>query len=104
MPNLTKFALFRSRRGSSSVAGIAYTAGQCDTVIVRRGDERSFDVKIATSVPTGNDLGSERPRIRRLITDKHRKRSRFVERLVKLDKESYERHAYVGATGDPIGH
>ena len=104
MLNRINFVLFESRDGSSGVTLILYTAHSRSSAGVLTGDAGSFDPEIVTRFQSANGWGRERSKIRRLITDKRRKRSRFVERLVKLDQESYERHASVGARGEPIGN
>jgi len=104
MSNLTNCVLLEWRDGSSGVTLILYTAHSRTWITVPTGDEGQIDLKIVTQLQRGNGWGCEAPRIRRLITDKRRQRSIFVERLVKLDQESYERHASVGARGEPIGN
>jgi hypothetical protein len=104
MLNLANFMVFESRDGSSGVTLILYTAHCRSSAAVLTEDEGSFDLKIVTPFQSGNGWGRERSKIRRLITDKRRKRSMFVERLIKLDQEFYERYASVGARGEPIGN
>ena len=104
MLNLTNFVVFESRDGSSGVTVILYTAHSRSSAAVLAGDEGSFDPKIVTRFQRVNGWDVSDSTIRRLITDKRRQRSRFVERLVKFDQESHERHASVGARGEPIGN
>ncbi len=104
MLNLTNFVLLEWRNGRISVTSILYTADKCAWVAVLTGDEGKFDLKIVTRVQSANGSDGERSKTRRFITDKRRKGSMFVERLVKLDQESYERHASIGARGEPIGN
>jgi len=104
MLNLPNFVLFEWRNERIGVTWILYTADKRSWAAVQAGHKGSFDLKIVTRFPSANGLGRERSKIRRLITDKRRQRSRFVERLVKFDQESYERHASVGARGEPIGN
>lgn len=104
MLNLANFMVFESRDGSSGVTLILYTAHCRSSAAVLTEDEGSFDPEIMTRFQSVNSWGRERSKIRRFITDKRRKGSKFLERLVKLDQESYERHASVGARGEPIGN
>jgi len=104
MLNLSNFVVSESRDRSRGMTVILYTAHSRSSAAVLAGDEGSFDPKIVTRFQRVNGWGVSDSKIRRLITDKRRQGSRFVERLVKLDKESYERHASVGARGEPVGN
>jgi hypothetical protein len=104
MLNLTTFLVFEPRDGSSGVTLILYTALSRRSAGALTGETRSFDPEIVTPFQRVNGWGGERSKTRGFITDKRRKGSMFVERLVKLEQESYERHASVGARGEPIGN
>ena len=100
MLNRTNFVLFEQRNVSRGVTWFVYTAhrGSWTAGIVR--GEWILDLNIVNRSQNAEGWIYERARIRGLITDKRRKRSRFLERLVRLDKESYERHASGGARGE----
>lgn len=104
MLNRINFVVFEQRDGSTGVDWNLYTARIPAWVVQSTQDARISDLKIACEFQNTNGWGYERAEIRRLITDKRRKRSRFVERLVELDRESYERHASVGARGEHFGN
>jgi hypothetical protein len=104
MLNRTNFVLFQRCNRGSSVTWVLYTARRHSLGRPSNGDAGVFDLKTMNCFHSTNGWVSERSGFRRLITDKRRKRSRFVERLVKLDQESYERHASVGARGEQIGN
>jgi hypothetical protein len=103
MLNRINFVVFEQRDGSTSVTRILYTARIPHWVVQATRDARTSDLKIACAFQNTNSCGYEQAEIRRLITDKRRKRSKFVERLVRLDQESYERFASVGARGEHVG-
>lgn len=104
MLNRINFVVFEQRDGSTGVTWILYTARIPGWVAQATRDARISDLKIAYEFQNTNGWDYEQAGIRRLITDKRRKRSRFVERLVMLDRESYERHASVGARGEHVGN
>jgi hypothetical protein len=103
MLNGTNFHFSEYSNGSSSVTWILYTAYRGNLAAVLMGNGRMFGLSISYGFQSANGWSCERRKIRRLITDKRCKRSRFVERLVRLDEEAYERHASVGARGEWIG-
>lgn len=92
------------RGGRSSVISILYTA--VGARFGCQGNRRTRECRSGDRETVSNCSGwlREWAEFRRLTTDKRRKRSEFIERLVRLDKESYGRHAAVGARGEPIGN
>ena len=104
MLNRTNFVLFEQRDGSSSVTWILYTARIQSSAVQATRDARIPDLKITYGFQSANGWGYERAEIRRLITDKRRMQSGFAERLARLDQESYERCASVGARGEHVGN
>jgi len=104
MLNRANFVLFECRNGSSGVTSILYTAHKRGWAELERRDQGSFGLKIATQFQSTYCWGGRQSKFRSLITNKRRKRSTFLERLITLDQESYERYAWVGARGEPIGN
>jgi hypothetical protein len=103
MLNRINFVVFEQRGGSTSVTRILYTARIPNWVEQATRDARISDLTIAYRFQSTNSWYYGQAEIRRLITDKRRKRSKFVERLVRLDQESYERFESVGARGEHVG-
>jgi hypothetical protein len=104
MLNQTNLVSFEWRNGSIGVASILYTG--LDMRFGCQENARAGERRSGNCGPVSKRDGwvRERAKFRPLITNKRRKRSRFLERLIRLDKESYERHASVGARGEPIGN
>jgi hypothetical protein len=103
MLNRTNFVLFEWRNLSSGVTWILYTAHRGSWAAGLTRGKRILDLNIVNRFQNTDGWIYESAKIRRLITDKRRRRSSFLERLVRLDKESYERHASRGARGEWIG-
>jgi len=104
MLNRTNFVLSEGLDGSSGVTLILYTAHKRGWAELERRDQGSFGLKTVAQFQSTYCWGGRRSKFRSLITNKRRKRSRFLERLITLDQESYERYAWVGARGEPIGN
>jgi hypothetical protein len=83
------------------VTRILYTAQRhkkaVEAVTVMRGCRSDS----AGQGATGGILGLGELGIRRLITSKCRRNGSFVQRLIDLDRELYERRANIGARGEP---
>jgi hypothetical protein len=83
------------------VTRILYTAERHENVVeavtVMRGRRSDSAGRHADS----GDLALGERENRKLITSKCRRNGSFVQRLIDLDRELYERRANIGARGEP---
>ena len=89
--------------GGSSVNRLAYTDADFVNSEPSPDGQRRYRPTSLQSVVVATHSGPYTPTVQPLITNKRARKSSFMRRLAKLDREAYERCASVGAQGEPVG-
>jgi hypothetical protein len=92
---------FAHRDRGNGVTRILYTAQGHENAVEAVTVMRDCRSESAGQDTTRGNLGLGGLGIRGLITSKCRRNGRFVQRLIDLDWELYERRANIGARGEP---
>jgi hypothetical protein len=92
---------FASGDKGGGVSRILYTAQQHRNVVEAVTVMRDCRSDSAGQDATSGNLGLGGLGIHGLITSKCRRNGSFVQRLIDLDRELYERRADIGARGEP---